>query len=450
MLIEERHKKILETIQEEGRIKARDIEETFNVAFDTARRDLRILEEKGLLRRTHGGAISLSKVGAKLSREDVLEHEHAIIREAVKCIQENDVIFLMDHPINKEIAKGLKMPLTVVTNSLDIAQLLKKKDKINLCLIGGFVRQGVTRQHFATEMIRQFYFDKVFLITAGLDVNFGLSLEDSEDMAFLNQLIRNGREIIGLYSHESINHVSFMRLFSVNELTKVITDWDIREEDLEGLKASGIEVICADQNETIYQRLKKEGQSGWGGQKFDALQLGWQNKIDHLMMHLPIKTGSALELGCGTGETVQLLSQRGFDVTGIDISQTAIEWAKEKGHQGTFLCADACSNGLLEGQIYDLIVDGCCLHCLYKVEREAFYKNAYRLLKDEGYFFINSAVLKDEKAPIPKLSTMERCVVTQEVLEDELKRHGFTKVHVWINTHNTHNHFTGLYKKERL
>jgi len=61
MFIEERHRAILDHIQQHGRISIGDIQELYGVSNDSARRDLRILEEKGLLKRTHGGAIPIQR-----------------------------------------------------------------------------------------------------------------------------------------------------------------------------------------------------------------------------------------------------------------------------------------------------------------------------------------------------------------------------------------------------
>lgn len=451
MLIRERHEIILKKMHEDGRIKARDIEEMFQIAFDTARRDLRILEDKGLLRRTHGGAIPLVKVGQRMIKDDVTDNERAIVRGGESLVDEGDVIFLLDDPLNHELAKALNsIRLTVVTNSLDIANELKNHDKITLYLVGGLLTSNhPSCDHFAIEMIKQFSFDKVFLTSDGLSLDFGLSIDNSDQITFLRCLIENAREVIGLYAHEKINHASLIKVGDVSDLTTIVTDWDIREEDYEGLKELGIDVLCADQNETIYQKLKEDGYSGWGGKKFDDLVKGWQKKIDVLVEQLPFKTGSILEMGCGTGEVVRLLDAMNFEVTGIDISNTAIDWANEKG-KGNYLCLNACDEHLLEGESYDLIIDGCCLHCLFKEDREAYYKNVYRLLNEGGYFHVNSAVLKKQNANIPKLAVIERCVVTQEVLENELERHGFESVKTWLNEHKTHNHFTGLYKKRRM
>lgn len=62
MFIEERHRMILEHLAKNGSITTNDIIEQYNVSYDTAKRDLRILDEKGLLKRTHGGALPLHQV----------------------------------------------------------------------------------------------------------------------------------------------------------------------------------------------------------------------------------------------------------------------------------------------------------------------------------------------------------------------------------------------------
>jgi Transcriptional regulators of sugar metabolism len=64
MFIEERHQEILKIVKEVGRISIGEIQEKFDVSVDSARRDLRILEERGLLKRTHGGAIPILQVGS--------------------------------------------------------------------------------------------------------------------------------------------------------------------------------------------------------------------------------------------------------------------------------------------------------------------------------------------------------------------------------------------------
>lgn len=78
MFIEERHQAILDLLNENGRISNLEIQEKFEVSYDSAKRDLRILEEKGLLKRTHGGAIPARQIGggicADLSPKERVEN----------------------------------------------------------------------------------------------------------------------------------------------------------------------------------------------------------------------------------------------------------------------------------------------------------------------------------------------------------------------------------------
>ena len=93
MYIEERHQAILDWLAEKGSISNADIQENFGVSYDSAKRDLRILEEKGLLKRTHGGALPLRQVAtgrpAKMTMKDmtcVRENYLEIAKAAVSMI----------------------------------------------------------------------------------------------------------------------------------------------------------------------------------------------------------------------------------------------------------------------------------------------------------------------------------------------------------------------------
>ncbi len=114
-MVDERHKIILETLKNKGTIKAREIQEMFDIGFDTARRDLRILEEKGLLKRTHGGAIPLLQVGHTIPEfythkdiKSVKDNYMKISKRAIKYIKENDVVFLTHASVVFHFSKPTK------------------------------------------------------------------------------------------------------------------------------------------------------------------------------------------------------------------------------------------------------------------------------------------------------------------------------------------------------
>ena len=93
MFIEERHQAILDLLNEKGSITTTEIQEKFAVSYDSAKRDLRILEEKGLLKRTHGGAIKL--------RQIAFSKPPKVTCKDIKEVKENYVLI--------EVADGVKI-----------------------------------------------------------------------------------------------------------------------------------------------------------------------------------------------------------------------------------------------------------------------------------------------------------------------------------------------------
>lgn len=459
MLIEQRHQAILDILHKQGSIKAREIERKFNIGFDTARRDLRILEEKGLLKRTHGGAIPLVQVGHHAPEPsgdlaEVKTNYLAIAQEAVKCIQNHDVVFLACGAENLFLAQSLPADLscTIATNSIAIAQALKDHDKISVYVIGGLMSQkGHMANHFAVDMIRQMHFDVSFLAAEAFSVPFGMSTQNGDMVPVYQAVVESSRKSIGLFPHDKMGNRSILKVCPPSDFSVVITDWETTEEAVANVKELGIDVMVADQHEVVYKKLKAKGYRGWGGSKYEERMKGWEEKVKRLFETVPLENGSILELGCGAGDASFQLADRGHRVTGVDISPTAIEWAKEKAASRTthtdFLVGSVCEQDLLEGRVYDVVMDGCCLHCLFGEDRVAFYRNVRRLLHRDGYFFVNSAILNKDGDQIPQLSSIERCVMTEDALESELTEMGFEKVASWVNAHAKHSHYSAVYRK---
>lgn len=100
MFMEERQQEIAEAIARSGKILIAEIVEKYHISDESARRDLRMLEQKGLCKRTHGGAIRLGQINMIPPRDrdysamPVFENYRRIARQAVKLVQENDVIYL--------------------------------------------------------------------------------------------------------------------------------------------------------------------------------------------------------------------------------------------------------------------------------------------------------------------------------------------------------------------
>lgn len=131
MFMEERQKDIVERVNQTGRIMVSEIQELYHISADCARRDLRLLESKGLLQRTHGGAIAAGLKGIYPEKtynpkdlQEVKKDYLAVARRAVEYIKEHDVVYITTSSIGYYMAVNLpdSLEVTILTNSVTIAE----------------------------------------------------------------------------------------------------------------------------------------------------------------------------------------------------------------------------------------------------------------------------------------------------------------------------------------
>lgn len=254
MFIEERHQAILTIINECGRVSIGDIQEKFNVSVDSARRDLRILEEKGLLKRTHGGAIPLPQVGIKPSRHrnmktmNVLPNYDLIAKKASTLIKENDIIYLTSGSLGFLMLKYLPKNInyTLVVNSVTLAEELKYWDNLSVYIVGGKMRMHGTTSlvdSLATAFIKNMHFDLSFITGAGADATFGFSNGTDETATFQRAVIENTRKNILLLPSSKIGFKAFIKVCEINKFDTLITDWDALEEELAKIEETGVDIL---------------------------------------------------------------------------------------------------------------------------------------------------------------------------------------------------------------
>jgi DeoR family transcriptional regulator, fructose operon transcriptional repressor len=259
MFIEERHQAILDIINSGGRISIGDIQEKFDVSVDSARRDLRILEEKGLLKRTHGGAIPIPQAGQyspvkmkyfnAAEMENINENYDAIAKMAVKYIKPNDAVYITSGSIGYLMIKYLPedIEFTVITNSIDNASVLRKFDNIQSYVIGGKMRpNGRIVDSFAQEFIRNMQFDVSFLTGAGITADFGVSNGTPETSAFQRIIAENSRKNIALFPSQKVGLKAFIKDVDISEFDILITDWDVVEDELLKFDKIGVQVVVAE------------------------------------------------------------------------------------------------------------------------------------------------------------------------------------------------------------
>ncbi len=233
MFIEERHRAILAIIAEKGSITTGEIQSEFGIGYDSAKRDLRILEEKGLLKRTHGGAIPVGELAIGRPRAARVSHSaspsHAAIAKcAIGMIEKNDTILLASDEIGIAIAKELPRDfgLHVATNSIAVAEELRRRDDIGAIMIGGEIRGGFCRDGFAADQLRRMRFDKAFLTTDGISTDFGLSIKETAAISFWNAVLQASRRVIGVYPADILGVDASISIGGTERLDGIVTDAD--------------------------------------------------------------------------------------------------------------------------------------------------------------------------------------------------------------------------------
>jgi 2-polyprenyl-3-methyl-5-hydroxy-6-metoxy-1,4-benzoquinol methylase len=141
-------------------------------------------------------------------------------------------------------------------------------------------------------------------------------------------------------------------------------------------------------HDEAYQKLKARGTQGWSSAEEYEEML---EAINEALLNRPAHR-NVLELGCGAGNLSLLLNQQGYQVTGVDISETAIGWAREhaqaSGAKVAFRVDNVLDLASCRDEEFDVVIDGHCLHCIIGEDRARCLSTVRRVLKPGGLFIV--------------------------------------------------------------
>ena len=249
---EERLMAILEHLQRHARITVQEICGRFGVSRDTARRDIVTLHGRGAIARTHGGAILLPLHKQVYAYADRLRAEpagkRAIGRLAAALVAAGDHVIMDASTTVQFAAEALTAaPVTAVTNSIDIADILSRKDGVTVHLLGGtlqpahrFLYGGAT-----VAQLAECHADKVFLGACGIAAD-GLTYPDQEEGYVIREMIRRADQVCVLADRTKFGKRMFHRVASLDAIDTIITDRAPEGDLLQALRQSGIAVRVAD------------------------------------------------------------------------------------------------------------------------------------------------------------------------------------------------------------
>lgn len=256
MFIQERHKAIADTIASNGKITIAEITSTYGISDESARRDLRMLEQQGICKRTHGGAILPQQVcvrppsDRKFEAMPIFPNYREIAKRAAELINENDTVYLTGGSFGHIMVQFLPRDFhyTVVVNSVDIGKELRDFENLDVYIAGGKMRRsGSLTDSLATEFVGRLHFDLCFITGAGLTADFGLSNGTDETASFQRTVIRNSRKRCLLIPNTKVGVNSFIKVCEADVFDSVITDWDCVEDQITALEDKGINVTVVEE-----------------------------------------------------------------------------------------------------------------------------------------------------------------------------------------------------------
>ncbi|UGS37707.1 DeoR/GlpR family DNA-binding transcription regulator [Capillimicrobium parvum] len=251
MLTDERRTLILDRLRSQGRVLAADLSAELDVSQDTIRRDLRDLDEAGLLRRVHGGALPRD-AGAQPFAERTRRApavKASIARRAAACARDGQVIVIDGGTTTLEVARALGDDLraTVVTTSPPVAIALADHPGLEVTVVGGTLRREplVTVGADAVESLRAVRADLVYLGVCGLHPEIGVTTDDIEERHVKAAMIAGAAEVLALADGDKLGTAMPFVVAPLREVTHLITDHGVTESDLAPYRALGLEVLQA-------------------------------------------------------------------------------------------------------------------------------------------------------------------------------------------------------------
>lgn len=251
--IAERHKYILDTLNKEGFVKVIDIAKQLDVTTVTVRKDLKLLEEKGLLYRTHGSA---SPANPHMSDRNVLEKEKIKPEEkkqigiaASQLIGKNDSIIINSGSTICAFAEQIEPDesLMVVTSSIKATFILSERENINILQLGGMFRKRSMSviSNYTIGFLDDITCSKLFLGVDGIDLDYGVTTSNIEEAELNKAMMNAALKTIVLCDSSKFGRKGFGKICNLDKIDTIITDSGISPSTKRLIEEQGVEVIIA-------------------------------------------------------------------------------------------------------------------------------------------------------------------------------------------------------------
>jgi DeoR/GlpR family transcriptional regulator of sugar metabolism len=249
---DERQAYIAKLVASQGKVRVSQLTERFGISEPTVRKDLAVLEQKGLLRRTHGGAVSVrppmeQEVASRQAQH--WEAKEAIARACVRLLSSGEAVFLDNGSTVQQIAHALAdsgLRLTMLTGAPAVAEAVADAPGITHILLGGQLRKisGCLLGPLATENLKLFQIGTAFIGVSGVSEG-GVTVADLSESRLKAAVVAQAQRVIVPVDHSKVGLSDFVKVCNLEEIDTIVTDQ--RTEYLEKLcRTHGIELVTAE------------------------------------------------------------------------------------------------------------------------------------------------------------------------------------------------------------
>jgi DeoR family transcriptional regulator of aga operon len=251
MLNEERRRSIVELVRNDGSVLVKDLARRFATSQVTIRKDLEILDGRGFVHRTHGGALphhdgALSDPSLREKEKLYRQEKLRIAGEAARMVQEGQVVILDSGTTTTAIARALKhmKNLTVITNAVNIAAELAGT-AVEVILTGGTLRKNSFSLvgPIAEETMRAINADLLFLGVDGIDPQHGLTTPNLLEAKVNRVMVEAARHSIAVCDASKFGRRSLSTITPIRSLHAIITGRAAPATDLKALRKAGVKVF---------------------------------------------------------------------------------------------------------------------------------------------------------------------------------------------------------------
>jgi DeoR/GlpR family transcriptional regulator of sugar metabolism len=254
----ERRQLILEMVRANGAVSLRELARVVQTSEVTVRRDVRALEAEGLLDRRHGGAVlpgGFTRESGFPQKSHLATAEKTAIADlAAGLVEEGEAIVVGAGTTTQELARRLaRVPgLTVVTNSLLVAQALAHANRVEVVMTGGTLRGSnyALVGSGAEQSLQGLRVSRAFLSGSGLTAERGLSTSNMLSASVDRALVQAAAEVVVLADHTKLGTDTMFQTVPTDLITRLVTDEPPAHDDraateLQALADQGVQITVA-------------------------------------------------------------------------------------------------------------------------------------------------------------------------------------------------------------